>query len=74
MANKRTSRNMSITEACLFIADMRERTWSFDGRTTGFPASITDNGDGTAIVISTREAFKEWDKKNEWSSPCVYWP
>jgi len=55
---------MNITEACLFIADM---TW-------GYPCSIKDNADGWATVISTEEAFREWEQKNEYSSPCVYWP
>lgn len=73
MAN-RVTRKMDITEACLFIADMRERKQWFDGKTVGFPCSIKDNGDGTAKVISTHEAFREWEQKNEYSSPCVYWP
>lgn len=67
-------RTMSITEACLFVADMRERKQWFDGKTVGYPCSITDNGDGTAIVVSTSAAFREWSQKNEYSSPCVYWP
>lgn len=71
---KRTSRNMDITQACLFVAEMRERKEWFSGKVVGFPCSIKDNGDGTATVISTYKAFREWDEKNEWSSPCVYWP
>lgn len=73
MATKET-RKMAIYEGCMFIAEMREhKTW-YDGKTVGYPCSITDNGDGTATIISTREAFHEWDMRNEYSSPCVYRP
>ena len=71
---KRVKAKMEIYEACLFVADMREHTTWYNGKTVGYPCSIKDHGDGTATVISTAEAFREWEMKNVHSSPCVYWP
>ena len=71
---KRVTYTMGIYEACLFVASMRERKDIFTGKTIGYPCSITDKGDGTAIVITVGEAMKEWDERKEYSSPCVYWP
>ena len=75
MARSRAvKKEMDIGTACLFIASQRERKQWFDGKTTGWPCSITDNGDGTAIIMAPQAAFDNWDERNEYSSPCVYWP
>ena len=68
-------RLMAIGEACLFVADMRQRKlWYQPEKTVGYPCEIMDNKDGTAFVISTQDAFDEWDVKCEDGGPVVYWP
>jgi hypothetical protein len=70
-------RLMPITEACLFVADMKERTlWFMPERTIGYPVEVKIDPDISDewIIISTQEAFREWDAKCEDSGPVVYWP
>lgn len=74
---EREKRLMPIREACLFVADMKERSlWYQPETTVGYPIEVKIDPDISDewIVISTREAFHEWDAKCEDSGPVVYWP
>lgn len=70
-------RLMAITEACLFVADMKQRTlWYAPETTVGYPieVKIDPDIDDAWIITSTQEAFDEWDAKCEDGGPVVYWP
>jgi len=67
--SRKAKRTMEMYEACMFMA-----TYTATKYKEGFPCSITDCGDGKAIIVSTEAAFVDWKEANRYTSPCVYWP
>ena len=67
--DRKAKRVMTMHEACMFMATYTKTQWD-----EGMPCSITDMGDGNAMIVSIEAAFVDWKGRHQYSSPCVYWP